>query len=367
MKTQKSRLKLIVLSTEPSTIQSSSSPDSNPKPLSHLKNLLREGKLSPRFLTEMSSPMSKPPKKTLFRISDNSKTSKSIMKSTIAEQDEQKERLRELRKIAREKYFFKKIYNRYENLFDNNYLFNQLNCHNKQKKLISLKSNESKIYRPSITNNKITLVFELNNTLIYSTIGYCATSDFRFNLNSSRGIIRYSIFLRPHIKNVLFKLSQNFDLIIFTTTSQDFADRVLSVIDPFQTIFSQRYYRHHCHVNKENNQFIKVFNMIEKPISEIFVVDTSFDSTHLSLNNVIPIIPFLGNVNDIELLELESFLSNGLKKPDFHHFISQFFQIEDLKTSTSAENLNEKVYINLSKESNQYRKMLKQKEINLST
>jgi TFIIF-interacting CTD phosphatase-like protein len=44
----------------------------------------------------------------------------------------------------------------------------------------------------------------------------------------------------------LRKLSQKFEVVIFTAARQDYADKILDKLDPNRTLFAGRMYRQHC-------------------------------------------------------------------------------------------------------------------------
>jgi CTD small phosphatase-like protein 2 len=49
--------------------------------------------------------------------------------------------------------------------------------------------------------------------------------------------------IRPYAKEVLSRLSKHFDILIFTASSQAYADPILDYLDPERSIIQHRLYR----------------------------------------------------------------------------------------------------------------------------
>lgn len=52
--------------------------------------------------------------------------------------------------------------------------------------------------------------------------------------------------LRPYLEDCLEKLSQLYEIVVFTAGVQQYADPILDRIDPEKTIFKRRMYRTEC-------------------------------------------------------------------------------------------------------------------------
>lgn len=68
----------------------------------------------------------------------------------------------------------------------------------------------------------------------------------RRDSKKEREPIQILINMRPYIREVLKRLSENFILGIFTAAEKSYADEVLKVIDPKDNLFSIKLYREHC-------------------------------------------------------------------------------------------------------------------------
>lgn len=52
--------------------------------------------------------------------------------------------------------------------------------------------------------------------------------------------------LRPYVQDVLEKLTQIFEIVVFTAGEQEYADYILDYIDGENKIFKKRLYRQDC-------------------------------------------------------------------------------------------------------------------------
>ena len=57
---------------------------------------------------------------------------------------------------------------------------------------------------------------------------------------------KIKVTLRPHVREVLEYLAENYALVVFTAGIQEYADAILDELDPANELISLRLYRHHC-------------------------------------------------------------------------------------------------------------------------
>ena len=82
---------------------------------------------------------------------------------------------------------------------------------------------------------------------------------------SFQGRIGYGyVNVRPHAKEILVRLSKHFDIIIFTASSQAYADPILDHIDP-EKVIQHRLYREHCTLVK-NQVFVKDLRILNRKL-----------------------------------------------------------------------------------------------------
>lgn len=90
------------------------------------------------------------------------------------------------------------------------------------------------------------LIFDMDETLIAAKFeGHIPTgfeATFKFPFKGTEISVR----LRPYVQDVLEKLAQWYEIIVFTAGQQEYADQILDFIDPQNTVFKKRLYRQDC-------------------------------------------------------------------------------------------------------------------------
>ncbi|RKP36408.1 NLI interacting factor, partial [Dimargaris cristalligena] len=117
----------------------------------------------------------------------------------------------------------------------------------------------------------------------------------------------YYIYKRPHVDYFLKKVSEWYNIVIYTASIVEYADPVIDALDPNGTMIQRRYFRESC-IQRGNN-FIKDLSMIESDLSHVCLIDNSPASYALNRENGIPILAWYNNnSNDEALLDLLPFL-----------------------------------------------------------
>ena len=137
-----------------------------------------------------------------------------------------------------------------------------------------------------------TLVLDLDETLI----------SFRIN-ESHRGILR----MRHGLYNFLKSVRNRYELVVFTSGIQEYADPILDIIEKKGKIFAKRLYRQHTIII--NNKYIKDLSRLGRDLSKIIIVDNMPQNFGLQKENGILIKNFFGeDKNDNVLKYLSSIL-----------------------------------------------------------
>ena len=196
----------------------------------------------------------------------------------------------------------------------------------KTENMLKTKLNKIKRYLlPKKISNKKTLILDLDETLIHSTFtsvnlkGFInnipqrldknAKLDFsiKVDLNNVPNLI--NIYKRPYVDFFLNKMSDLYELVLFTASAEKYANTVLSHLT---SLFVYKFYREHCTINEKGQKFKNLLNM-GRSLKDIIIVDNFPLCYKLTPNNGIPIISFFGDPKDKELLkfaQILEFLSN---------------------------------------------------------
>lgn len=103
--------------------------------------------------------------------------------------------------------------------------------------------------------------------------------------------------IRPYAITLLNQLVKHFELIIFTASHSCYADVVLDYLDPERQLFQHRLYREHCY-ESDKGMYIKDLRIINRPLSDMVLIDNAAYSYSFQLENGIPILPYYEGSND---------------------------------------------------------------------
>lgn len=158
-------------------------------------------------------------------------------------------------------------------------------------------------------SKKPLLLLDLDETLVHS--GDWDPNFFETKMcfrSSGGGMAEVGLNIRPHLAKFLEIVSSFFDLGVFTASSTDYANKVISHIDPKKKYFEVVFTRDHC-LCIGKNEYVKDLLVVgNRPKDSIFLVDNSSVYFSLQPDNGIPILPYYSNPKDEELLKLSVFL-----------------------------------------------------------
>ena len=138
---------------------------------------------------------------------------------------------------------------------------------------------EEKITLEKKINKKFTLVLDLDETLI----------SFKINPKEpSNGLLRF----RPGLDIFLEKMKNYYELIIFTSATEKYADVIINNIENKIKYFDYRLYRKHC--VKFNGELIKDLSKLGRDLSKIIIVDNIPQNFRFQKENGIFIKAFWG-------------------------------------------------------------------------
>ena len=156
---------------------------------------------------------------------------------------------------------------------------------------------EHELKVPYLTNKpkkKFTLVLDLDETLI------C----FIPNPNEeSKGTLKF----RPGLIDFLKAVREKYEVITFTSATQEYADPIEDAIEQNNKYFDVRLYRHHTIIYE--NDFVKDITRIGRPLDKMIIVDNMPQNFRLQKENGIVIKAFWGDdVYDNALISLKDIL-----------------------------------------------------------
>ena len=151
-------------------------------------------------------------------------------------------------------------------------------------------------------NKKFSLVLDLDETLVHFK---------EKNDEKGGGLLR----IRPGVNQFLDEVGKYYELILFTTATQDYADILIDAIEEDKIYFDHRLYRDHAVIIE--NDFVKDLNRIGRPLDKIIIVDNMPQNFRLQKDNGIMIKAFWGeDYYDTALNNLIPILTNIAKEEE---------------------------------------------------
>ncbi len=126
--------------------------------------------------------------------------------------------------------------------------------------------------------------------------------------------------MRPLCLEFLKKISQYYEVYVFTAATLNYANAVVSFLDPLGQIVNGVFSRSNCLLTK-NGMFIKDLRIVKnRELKNMVLVDNLAHSFGLQIDNGIPILEFQNDRNDRELKYLYDYLLQGLYVDDMRAF-----------------------------------------------
>lgn len=185
---------------------------------------------------------------------------------------------------------------------------------------------------------KHTLFIDLDETLIHSEfdiINHENATNCEFFDPEINEIVKFKVYIRPNTKLFLEEVSKYFQIVAFTASTKEYADSVISLIDPNNKLFEHRLYRDSC--IKVGRSYVKDLRIIKnRNMENMVILDNSLYSFCNQLSNGILIYSYYDG-EDSELVNIQNYLLDYISLTDDARFVNeQVFNLE--------KNLKETIY-----------------------
>ena len=198
-----------------------------------------------------------------------------------------------------------KIFNELSNKLNNMKNNININPFQSDNKKLTNNNNIQLKYLPEksyVLSKRKTLFLDLDETLVHSNFTtFYSKEDIVFDMIYDGKKHTIHVLKRPYVDEFLEKMSNLFELVIFTASISDYANPLLNKLDPNRKI-SYRLFREHC--TSSGNLFIKDLRKVGRNLKDVIIIDNNPISYLYNKENGIPISTWHSFQSDKELMKL---------------------------------------------------------------
>eukprot|EP00181_Compsopogon_caeruleus_P001414 CAMPEP_0184682440 /NCGR_PEP_ID=MMETSP0312-20130426/7268_1 /TAXON_ID=31354 /ORGANISM="Compsopogon coeruleus, Strain SAG 36.94" /LENGTH=194 /DNA_ID=CAMNT_0027134119 /DNA_START=762 /DNA_END=1346 /DNA_ORIENTATION=+ len=156
--------------------------------------------------------------------------------------------------------------------------------------------------------NKITLVLDLDETLVHST--FVPVKEAHFTIPLDMGGETHVVYVqkRPGVEHFLKTVAQWYEVVVFTASLALYANPVIDRLDPTHCV-RHRLFREHC-VFVDGN-YVKDLSLLGRDIRKVIIIDNSPVTYAFQPENALPSISWVSDPDDRELDEFLEILEKA--------------------------------------------------------
>ncbi len=162
-----------------------------------------------------------------------------------------------------------------------------------------------------------TLVLDLDQTLVW--VSPIAATGQETNLGKE-----YVLTVRPYAEDLIQSLSSKFEIIIFTSSEEDYARQVFDFFNSNGNYIAKLLTKPSCVATKQGYIVKDLRIFADRSPREMLIVDDYVVSFAFNLANGVPVTPYEGDPNDSELYHLKAYLEKIADSDDIIKANQQF-------------------------------------------
>ncbi|KAI8002046.1 CTD small phosphatase-like protein 2 [Camellia lanceoleosa] len=132
-----------------------------------------------------------------------------------------------------------------------------------------------------------TLVLDLDETLVHSTLEHCEDADFSFPVFFNMKEHTVYVKQRPYLQMFLERVAEMFEIVVFTASQSIYAEQLLDILDPDRKLISRRAYRESCIFS--DGSYTKDLTVLGVDLAKIAIIDNSPQVMRTSVLDLLPI------------------------------------------------------------------------------
>ncbi|CAD8113957.1 unnamed protein product [Paramecium sonneborni] len=216
-----------------------------------------------------------------------------------------------------------------------------------QKSVIDVKQIQEKKLKIPIRKNKKynkTIIFDMDETLMHCNEDENDKCQFKIPIEFEDGErIIAGINIRNFAKEIIQKLSEVCEVMIFTASYDIYANQVINILDPHNNLCC-RIFRDNC-ISVDDNHLIKHLGVLNRDLKNVAIIDNSSCSFAHHLENGIPIVSFYNDEKDNQLIKLYRYLCQYiLPAEDVRPIILSHFKQDKLNQYETVEEAVKQLY-----------------------